>query len=112
MEENSVTAKDDEISLIDLFAVLLKHKRMIIGITGLAMFAAVVISIISLKLPPEKSFLPNEYTPRAQMLINNESSSAGGLSSMISSSGLGGLATTRLLKRDCRVRRECNGGGR
>ena len=93
MEENSVTAKDDEISLIDLLAVLLKHKRMIIGITGLAMFAAVVISIISLKLPPEKSFLPNEYTPRAQMLINNESSSAGGLSSMISSSGLGGLAS-------------------
>lgn len=94
MDENPViqNEKDDEISLIDLFAVLLKHKFLIIGMTGLAMIAAVIISIISLKLPPEKSFLPNKYTPRAQMLINNESSSGGGLSSMISSSGLGSLA--------------------
>ena len=94
MDENPVVQneKDDEISLIDLFAVLLKHKFLIIGITGLAMIVAVVISIISLKLPPEKSFLPNKYTPRAQMLINNDSS-GGGLSSMLSSSGLGSLAS-------------------
>ena len=57
-----------------------------------AMIVAVVVSVLSLKLPPEKSFLPNEYTPKAQMLINNESNSGGGLSSMISSSGLGSLA--------------------
>lgn len=94
MDENSVTVKkeDDEISLIDLLAVLLRRKWMIIGICIAAMIFAVVISVISLVLPPEKSFLPNEYTPKAQMLINNESSSSNGLSSMISSSGLGGLA--------------------
>ena len=94
MDENPViqNENDDEISLIDLFAVLLKHKFLIIGMTGLAMIAAVIISIISLKLPPEKSFLPNKYTPKAQMLINNDSSSGGGLASMISSSGLGSLA--------------------
>lgn len=94
MDENPViqNENDDEISLIDLFAVLLKHKFLIIGMTGLAMIAAVIISIISLKLPPEKSFLPNKYTPKAQMLINNDSSSSGGLASMISSSGLGSLA--------------------
>ena len=93
MDENSVTIKkeDDEISLIDLLAVLLRRKWMIIGICVAAMIFAVVISILSLKLPPEKSFLPNEYTPKAQMLINNDSSS-GGLSSMLSSSGLGSLA--------------------
>ena len=93
MDENSVTVKkeDDEISLIDLLAVLLRRKWMIIGICVAAMIFAVVISILSLKLPPEKSFLPNEYTPKAQMLINNDSSS-GGLSSMLSSSGLGSLA--------------------
>ena len=75
MDENSVTVKkeDDEISLIDLLAVLLRRKWMIIGICVAAMIFAVVISILSLKLPPEKSFLPNEYTPKAQMLINNES---------------------------------------
>ena len=94
MDDNPViqNENEDEISLIDLFAVLLKHKFLIIGMTGLAMIAAVIISIISLKLPPEKSFLPNKYTPKAQMLINNDSSSGGGLASMISSSGLGSLA--------------------
>ena len=48
MDENPVVQneKDDEISLIDLFAVLLKHKFLIIGITGLAMIVAVVISFI------------------------------------------------------------------
>ncbi len=94
MDEKSVTIKkeDDEISLIDLLAVLLRRKWMIIGICVAAMIVAVVVSVISIKLPPEKSFLPNEYTPKAQMLINNESNSGSGLSSMISSSGLGSLA--------------------
>ncbi len=94
MDENPViqNENDDEISLIDLFAVLLKHKFLIIGITAAAMLVAVVISILSLKLPPEKSFLPNKYTPKAQMLINDDASSKGGLSSMLSSSGLGSLA--------------------
>ena len=94
MEENSVVTnnEDDEISLLDLFAVLLRHKLMIILITGIAMIGVVVYSVISLKLPSEKSYLPNEYTPEAQMLIN-DSSSGGGLSSMLSSSGLGSLAS-------------------
>ena len=94
MEENSVINKneDDEISLLDLFAVLLKHKLMIIIVTGIAMIGVVLYSVISLKLPPEKSYLPNTYTPEAQMLIN-DSSSGGGLSSMLNSSGLGSLAS-------------------
>lgn len=91
MEENKI--KDDEISLIDLFAVLWKYKFLIISVTVIAMIGVVVYSVISLKLPPEKSFLPNKYTAQAQMLINNDSSSSGGLSSMLSSSGLGGLAS-------------------
>lgn len=90
MEENKI--QDDEISLIDLFAVLWRYKVMIIVITLIAMIGVVVYSVISLKLPPEKSFLPNKYTAQAQMLINNDSSSSGGLSSMLNSSGLGGLA--------------------
>ena len=95
MDENSVTmnTQDEEISLIDLLAVLLRRKWMIIGVSCAAMVIAVIIAVISLKLPPEKSFLPNEYTPKAQMLINNDSSSSSGLSSMLSSSGLGSLAS-------------------
>ena len=91
---NEETQKlEDEISLIDLFAVLWRRKVMIIVITLLAAVGVVVYSVISLVLPPEKSFLPNYYTPKALMLIDNKSSSGGSLSSMLNSSGLGGLAS-------------------
>ena len=93
MQEMTPAADDDEISLIDLFAVLLRYKVMIIVLTVLAAIGAVVFSIISLVLPPEKSPLPNLFTPQAHMLITESSSGGSGLSSMLSSSGLGGLAS-------------------
>lgn len=93
MDEQLIEKQDDEISLIDLFAVLWHRKVMIIAITGIAIIGVLIFSILSLKLPPEKSFLPNKYTPQAQMLINDSSSSSGGLSSALSSSGLGSLAS-------------------
>lgn len=82
-EIQSQNTTDDEISLIDLFAVLLRYKWLIIITTVAAMIFAVTISIISLKLPAEKSFLPNEYTPKALLLIND--TSGGGMSSSMSS---------------------------
>jgi len=82
--------QEDEINLIDLFAVLWRRKVMIIVITLLGAVGVVVYSLISIKLPPEKSFLPNYYTPKALMLIDNKSS-GGGLSSMLGS--MGGLAS-------------------
>ncbi len=91
MEENKI--KDDEISLIDLFAVLWKYKFLIISVTVIAMIAVLIYSIVSISLPPEKSYLPNKYTAQAQMLINNDSSSSGGLSTMLNSFGLGSLAS-------------------
>lgn len=93
MDEKLIEKQDDEISLIDLFAVLWHRKTMIIAITGIAIVGVLIYSILSLKLPPEKSFLPNEYTPQAQMLINDSSSSSGGLAAALSSSGLGSLAS-------------------
>lgn len=66
--------EDDEISLLDLFAVLLKRKWLIVGLTGFAAIAVVIVCIISLKLPSEKSFLPNKYKVTANMLINDEDS--------------------------------------
>jgi len=88
---NEETQKqDDEISLIDLFAVLWHRKKMIIAITLTGMIGIVVFSVISIVLPPEISPLPNLYTPKALMLIDNKSSS-GGLSSMLGS--MGGLAS-------------------
>ncbi|MDR2738349.1 MAG: lipopolysaccharide biosynthesis protein [Treponema sp.] len=84
---------DDEISLIDLFAVLWRRRAMILAITLVAAIGVTAFSVVSLALPPETSPLPNEYTPKAAMLINNASSSGGGLSSMLASSGLSGLAS-------------------
>jgi uncharacterized protein involved in exopolysaccharide biosynthesis len=84
--------ENDEISLIDLFAVLWGRRVMILVVTLVAMAGVVVFSVISLVLPPKTSPLPNEYTPTALMLINNASSSGGGMAAMLGSSGLGGLA--------------------
>lgn len=83
---------DDEISLLDLAAVLLHYKKMIIIVTVAAMLFAVVFSVISLKLPPEKSPLPNKYMPVAHMLIKEESSGAGLSSSLSSLAGLAGIS--------------------
>lgn len=106
VKNDDSTKNDDEISLIDLFAVLLRRKWLIICMTiGGAVFS-LVFSIISLLLPPEKSFLPNQYTPQAQMLINNEDSSSsalGNLSSMAAMAGVnlgktGGISYSELAK--------------
>ncbi len=91
-KETEQVAKDEEISLLDLIAVLLKYKFMIIGITMLAAVFAVVFSIVSIKMDPEKSPLPNKYTPKATMLIINSDSGSSSVSSMLASSGLGSLA--------------------
>lgn len=99
MTENKETlptenvARDEEISLIDLFAVLLRYKWLIIGVTLFAIVVVLTISIVSLLQPPEKSILPNKYTPQALMLINESSSSGSSISSMLSDSGLGSLAS-------------------
>lgn len=89
-ETKTENAKD-EISLIDLLAVLLHHKKLIIIVTLIGMIGVLAASIISLLLPPDKSFMPNLYTPKAQMLINDEgsgSSSMGSLSSLASLAGV------------------------
>jgi uncharacterized protein involved in exopolysaccharide biosynthesis len=84
--------EDDEISLLDLFAVLWRRKAMIVAVTVIAAVAVVVFAVISIRLPSEISPLPNEYTPAALMIINDSSSSSGGMASMLASSGLSGLA--------------------
>jgi len=93
-EDNKITKNEDgEINIIDLLVILLHRKKLIITITVIAIIGVLLFSIISLVLPPEKSYLPNEYTPRALMLINEDRSSGGGLAAMLgSNSGLGALA--------------------
>jgi len=65
------------IGLFDLFAVIWRWKIMIIIITVFAMIGVVIFSIISLRLPPETSPLPNLYTSRAFVLITEGRAPAG-----------------------------------
>lgn len=71
---------DDEISLIDLFAVLLRRKWMIIIITMIAAIGVVIVAAVSLKLPPEDSYMPNTYKVSANMLITDSSGGGASLS--------------------------------
>lgn len=92
--EDNETKKDDskdEISLIDLFAVLLRYKLLIIIVTALAMIGVVLYAVISIKLPPEKSFMPNVYTAKAQMLINDDKAGGASLGSLSSLASLAGV---------------------
>ena len=87
---NKDNKDDDEISLLDLVAVLWKRKKIIIWVTVVAVVLSLAYAMGSLMLPPEKSYLPNVYTPKATMLISSGTSSS--LSSMLSSSGLSDIA--------------------
>ncbi len=82
--------EEDEIDLLSLFGVLLKYKLFIIITTLISALSVVAFSILSLRLPPEKSPLPNKYRPEALILVQDQQQ--GGVSSMLSSSGLGTLA--------------------
>lgn len=99
-EEKKVTppeakkeAEDDEISLLDLLAVVLKYFKMIVAITGSVAVFMVVVCVISLVLPADKSFMPNVYTSSANMLINNTQSGSGGLADLMggAAGGIGRL---------------------
>ena len=90
-EETFKEIERDEIDLLDLIGVLFKHKLLIILITSIAIICVVTYSIISIKLPPNKSPLPNYFKPISTVKINSSNSSSG-LSGMIDSSGMGALA--------------------
>ena len=93
--DEETSKKEDEISLIDLFAVLWQRKKMIIAITALGIVGVVLFSVISILMPPDTSPLPNIYTSVASLRIDNSSSQGGGIQSMVSNavSSMGGLAS-------------------
>lgn len=95
LNENTIyekeNKKDEEISLIDLVAVLWRRKWLILGITLAGMIYAIIYSVISIKLPPEKSYLPNLYTPKAQMLITDDSKGGANLGSFGALAGMAGV---------------------
>jgi uncharacterized protein involved in exopolysaccharide biosynthesis len=75
--ETSVERDKDEINLLDLLIVLLKRKRLILGITFIS---ALITAIVSLIMPPvyraETSLLPPQ--PSSSMALQSLSQLAGG----------------------------------
>jgi len=69
-------------------AILLKYKTLIIITTTLAAIGVVAFSIVSLKLPPEKSPLPNSYRAYAVIVFQEGAGGAAGMSSMLSAFGV------------------------
>ncbi len=71
--------------LLFYISYFLQHKRLIIIITLLAAIGSVVYSLISLKLPPEESYLPNYY--RADSVFIVEQGHGADVQTMLASLG-------------------------
>ncbi|RKX86548.1 MAG: hypothetical protein DRP57_01270 [Spirochaetes bacterium] len=93
-ESRDYTAEEDTISLLDLFAVLVKRRRLIVLTTFFAALFILGFAYLTLKLPPDSrwNYLPNIYKPKVEVLVKASSSSSGAISSILSSSGLNSLA--------------------
>lgn len=77
--------------LLDLFSVIVKNIKLIARITFISMLGILVFSILSLVLPQEKSFLPNEFSPKSTVMIKS-SESSNGLDSILATSGMSSIA--------------------
>lgn len=89
---NEVNNQTDEISFFDLFIILWRRKILIICLTVIGAVTSVLLSIISLKMSPEKSFMPNLYSPQSSVLIDDKSLGGGGFSAGGDIGSMGGLA--------------------
>lgn len=92
MSDIEISKQEDEIDLLDLVSVLIKNIKWIIGISLIFMVSVLIYAIISLKLPQEKSYMPNVYSPQSLVMLNSSSSDSS-ISSLISSSGMSSLAS-------------------
>lgn len=93
MIETNPKKIENEVSLIDLFAILLNRKILILIVTGLTAVFIFFYCLISVKLPKDETYMPNKYKPQAEMLINDSNGGNSSLTSALNSSGLGSLAS-------------------
>lgn len=89
--DKSEISLPDERSLLEgilyYISILMKYKYMIIIGTASAMVLVVLFSILSLKMPPDISPLPNQYRAYAVILFQ-EGGGDGGMGSMLSAFGV------------------------
>lgn len=88
MEELEKNGKKEPVTLLDLIGVLYKNRWFIIIPTLISMFLIVVINIVAMKMPVEKSFMPNTYTPYADILISESDNQ----NKFFTGNGLAGVA--------------------
>jgi uncharacterized protein involved in exopolysaccharide biosynthesis len=90
----SFTDKEETISLLDIIAVLVKRRRLIMGMTGCIAVLLLGYAALTTRLPVghPMNLLPNVYTPTAEVLLSPAKSGNSSLSSLLSQSSLGSLA--------------------
>jgi Capsule polysaccharide export protein len=83
---------NDEYLLSDILALIWKKRLFVIVFSAVVTIATAGVLQIARMMPPEKSFLPNKYSPQATVLLGSTSSSDSLSSSLSSISGLTGLS--------------------
>ena len=82
---------DREFDLLDLIGTVWKYRLLVVIVTLSVAVASFTYALISIRLPPERSPLPNQYEPQALILVNGTGSGSA-LQSALNSSGLSNLA--------------------
>lgn len=91
-EETNVDSSGKfELSISWILGTVWKRKILIGIVTAVFVLASVLFSVGSILLKPDKSYLPNVYTPTAVLLFSTSNSN--GLSSMLQSSDMAGIAS-------------------
>lgn len=93
MSEQEIEKKNEELSIIDIVSILVKKIWFIFTVTALSAIGVLLYCIIAIKLPKDKTYMPNLYKPKAEMLINDSTGGNSNLTSALNSSGLGSLAS-------------------
>lgn len=88
MSENE--KNNNDIDILNILSILFKNLILITIITSIFMISVVLYSFISIKLPPKTSFMPNVFSPKS-IVILNDANSNNGLSSILG--GAGALAS-------------------
>ncbi|HDY89436.1 MAG TPA: hypothetical protein ENH82_15140 [bacterium] len=89
-EINQNQNQNNPTTFLDVIGILYREKWIIIITTLLGSIGILLYAFISIRLPPEKSYLPNYFIPQAHVLINETTD--GGVTDMLKSAGLGNLA--------------------
>lgn len=76
-EQDAVKKQKSSISILDILFVLIQHRWLIISSSFIAAVLIVGFSIMTIKLPPDHKWnpLPNHYTPKSEILIQQSGES-------------------------------------